>query len=230
MEGLRFVLGNRMLRSIAACTGSSNLFSGIGMAMQIVLLARILRLSPGYIGLFTSVSAIGGLIGALTATRVSRRLGQGPTIWIIPAVTAPFAILLPIAQRGWLVWLAAAGGAVWWFGAVVYNITQVSFRQGLCPERLLGRMNASIRFLVWGTLPLGSLLGGVLGQTLGVREALWVGAIGGMFAFIPVFLSPLRTMRELPSLPREPGSDRRPEDTVDEVEYVQNPVAGAPTG
>jgi MFS family permease len=230
MEGLRFVLGNRMLRSIAACTGSSNLFSGIGMAMQIVLLARILRLSPGYIGLFTSISAVGGLIGALTATRVSRRLGQGPTIWIIPAVTAPFALLLPIAQRGWLVWLAAVGGGFWWFGAVVYNITQVSFRQGLCPERLLGRMNASIRFLVWGTLPLGSFLGGVLGQTLSVRKALWVGAIGGMFAFIPVFLSPLRGMRELPSLPQEPGSDRRPEDTVDEVEYAQDPVAGAPTG
>jgi MFS family permease len=221
MEGLRFVLGNRMLRSIAACTGSSNFFSGIGMAMQIVLLARVLHLSPGYIGLFTSVSSIGGLVAAFSATPIARRLGQGPTIWIIPAVTAPFALLLPIAQRGWLIWLAALGGAVWAFGAVVYNITQVSFRQGLCPERLLGRMNASIRFLVWGTLPLGSFIGGVLGQTLGVRQALWVGAIGGMFAFIPVFLSPLRGMRELPTYQEEPAT---------EAEYGQEPVAGVATG
>ena len=74
----------------------------------------------------------------------------------------------------------------------------MSFRQGLCPERLLGRMNASMRFLVWGTMPVGALIGGVLGQELGVRSALWVGTIGGMFAFVPVLLSPLRGMRELP--------------------------------
>jgi hypothetical protein len=82
-------------------------------------------------------------------------------------------------------------------------------------------MNASIRFLVWGTLPLGSFLGGVLGQTLGVRQALWVGAIGGMFAFIPVFLSPLRGMRDLPTYQEEPAT---------EAEYGQEPVAGMATG
>jgi MFS family permease len=221
MEGLRFVLGNRMLRAIAACTGSSNFFGGIGIALEVVLLARVLHLSPGVIGLFFSVGSVGGLIAAFSATPIARRLGQGPTIWIIPAVTAPGALLLPLAQRGWLVWLAAAGNAIWSFGAVVYNVTQVSFRQGLCPERLLGRMNASIRFLVWGTLPLGSFVGGVLGQTLGVRQALWVGAIGGMFAFIPVLLSPLRGMRDLPSYEEAP---------VTEAEYGQEPVAGAATG
>jgi MFS family permease len=221
MEGLRFVLGNRMLRAIAACTGSSNFFSGIGGAMEVVLLARVLHLSPGLIGLVFSVGSIGGLIAAFTATPIARRLGQGPTIWIIPAITAPASLLWPITQRGWLLWATAVGFGIWSFGAVVYNITQVSFRQGLCPERLLGRMNASIRFLVWGTLPLGSFIGGVLGQTLGVRQALWVGAIGGMFAFIPVFLSPLRGMRELPTYQEEPAT---------EAEYGQEPVAGMTTG
>ena len=81
---------------------------------------------------------------------------------------------------------------------MVYNVTQVSFRQGLTPERLLGRMNATMRFLVWGTMPLGGLLGGVLGQRLGVRETVWIGMIGVALAFLPVFFSPLRTMRELP--------------------------------
>ncbi len=99
---------------------------------------------------------------------------------------------------------------MYWFGAVVYNIAQVSFRQGLTPERLLGRMNATMRFLVWGTMPLGGLIGGVLGDYLGVRPALWVGAIGGMFAFLPVFLSPLRTMRELPATATPRSSRRRP--------------------
>src|SRR4029453_9214031 len=123
----------------------------------------------------------------------------GPTIWISIAATAPFGLLVPPAQRGWLLWLAAGGFLVVWFGAVVYNITQVSFRQGLTPERLLGRMNATMRFLVWGTVPLGGLLGGALGSLIGVRPALWVGAVGACLAFLPVFLSPLRTMRQLPT-------------------------------
>ena len=81
--------------------------------------------------------------------------------------------------------------------AVVYNIPQVSFRQGLCPPGLLGRMNATMRFLVWGTMPLC----GLLGSAIGVRETLLVAAAGGSLAFLPVFLSPLRRMRELPSGP-----------------------------
>jgi MFS family permease len=146
-----------------------------------------------------SFGAVGGLIGALTATRIARWLGQGPTIWISIAVTSPFQLLLPLAQRGWLLWAAGFGFLVYSFGAVVYNIGQVSFRQGLTPERLLGRMNATMRFLVWGTMPLGGLIGGILGETIGVRPAMWVAAIGGMLAFTPVFLSPLRRMRELPT-------------------------------
>jgi MFS family permease len=238
MEGLRFVLGNRMLRSIAACTGSSNLFSGISYAMEIVLLARVLHLSPGVIGLFMSGGAIGALVAAFAAAPVARWLGQGPTIWIVPAVTAPFALLVPIAQHGWLLWAAAVGNSVWGFGAVVYNVTQVSFRQGLCPERLLGRMNASIRFLVWGTMPIGAFLGGVLGQALGAREAIWIGAVGGLFSFIPVLLSPLRGMRELPTRPTEPTDGGGPaaqpgpaaESPTAEASTAEASTAEAPVG
>jgi MFS family permease len=204
-EGLRFVLGNRMLRAIAACTGSANLFGSIAGAVLVVLLARILHLPPWQIGLVSSVSAVGGLVGAFTATRIARRLGQGPTIWISIAATAPFALVMPLAQPGVLLWLGAVGNGIWWFGAVVYNVTQVSFRQGLCPERLLGRMNATMRFLVWGTMPVGALIGGVLGEALGVRPAMWIGAVGGLFAFLPVFGSPLRRMRELPTHESDAG-------------------------
>jgi MFS family permease len=201
VEGLRFVLGNRLLRAIATCTGSSNLFSSISGAMLIVLLAARLRLSPITIGIFFSFSSAGGLVAAFTATRIAKWLGQGPTIWISLAVTAPFGLLVPIAQRGWLLWAAAIGMGIAWFGGVTYNITQVSFRQGLTPERLLGRMNATMRFLVWGTMPLGGLIGGLLGQYVGVRPTLWIGAVGHILAVLPVFLSPLRSMRELPTAP-----------------------------
>jgi MFS family permease len=198
-EGLRFVLGNRMLRSIAMCTGSSNLFSSMAAGVSFVLLARELNLSPGLIGLLGSASAIGGLAGSLVARRFAERVGQGPAIWISALATGPFGFVMPFVQRDWTLALLAFAEAAMWLSVVIYNITQVSFRQGLCPPALLGRMNATMRFLVWGTLPLGGFLGGVLGETIGVRQTLLVVAVGGALTFLPVFLSPLRTMRELPS-------------------------------
>jgi MFS family permease len=202
-EGLRFVLRNRLLRSIAMCTGSANFFNTILFSMIIVLLAGELRLGAGMIGLMFSIGAIGGLVGAFTARRIVKWLGQGPTIWLSIAVAAPFALLVGLIERGPLLWVGAFGFAVSGLGGVVYNITQVSFRQRLTPERLLGRMNATMRFLVWGTMPVGSVVGGALGEWVGVRSAIWIGAIGGCLAFLPVFLSPLRTMRELPTTPTD---------------------------
>jgi MFS family permease len=84
------------------------------------------------------------------------------------------------------------------FGAVVYNIQQVSLRQAITPERLQGRMNASMRFFVWGTIPLGSLVGGVLATAFSVRTAILIGACLGFVSLIPILLSPLRTLREFP--------------------------------
>jgi MFS family permease len=197
--GLRFVVGNRMLRAIAMCTGSSNLFSSIAFAVYYVLLARQLHLTAGVIGLITSTSAVGGLVGSLVASRIARRFGQGPTIWLSILIGGPMAFVVPFVHRDWTLVLLAASQVVWWASVVVYNITQVSFRQGLCPPALLGRMNATMRFLVWGTMPLGGLLGGVLGSTIGVRHTLVVVAIGSCLVWLPVYLSPLRHQRELPS-------------------------------
>ena len=83
-----------------------------------------------------------------------------------------------------------------WFSGVVYNVAQLSYRQAICPPRLLGRMNAAVRWVVWGTLPLGALLGGVLGTVLGVRPTLWIGFTGSWAAGWWVFFSPLREMRD----------------------------------
>ena len=85
------------------------------------------------------------------------------------------------------------------FGSVVYNVAQVSYRQSICPPHLLGRMNAAVRFIVWGTMPLGALAGGVLGSTLGVRETLFVGAAGMCLAVLWVIASPLFGRRDFPT-------------------------------
>ena len=198
MEGLKFVIGNRLLRSIAMCTGLFNLFSSMVAAVILVLLARELRLSAGVIGVLLSISAVGGLIGSFVANRFAHRVGQGPAIWMSVAISMPFGFVLPFVHRDWTLGLYVLAQLVISISVVVYNINQVSFRQALCPPELLGRMNATMRFFVWGTMPLGAIIGGALGSSIGVRNALLVAAIGECLPVLPVFFSPLRTMRELP--------------------------------
>jgi MFS family permease len=198
-EGLRFVLGNRLLRAISICTGTGNFFTSMIFAVFYVFLARNLHLSAGVIGVFSAMAAVGGLIGSLIASRLAAKLGQGPTICLSAVVFAAPMLVYPFVHRDWTLGLLVAAQLTFWSAGVVYNITQVSFRQGLCPPHLLGRMNATIRFMVWGTMPLGALLGGILGSALGVRETMLIAAIGGMFPPLSVLLSPLRHMRELPT-------------------------------
>jgi MFS family permease len=210
-EGLRFVLGHRLLRAIATCTALFNLLSAAYFPMLLLYLQRGLGLDAGRIGLVLTVWGAGGLLGAAVARRVADWLGQGPAIWLSVAVTSPLLLLVPLfAEPGWRLWVAAAGGFVTSVGVVIYNVTQVSFRQALTPDRLLGRMNATVRFLVFGTMPLGGLLGGALGEWVGVRTALLVVALGGCVAFLPVFLSPLRGMRTLPTEPEPEATEPAP--------------------
>ena len=108
-----------------------------------------------------------------------------------------FNPLRNVVRSGWLLWLAAVAYLVVWFCVAVNNITQVSLRQRLTPERLLGRMNATMRFLVWGTTPIGGFAGGLIGQLFGPRPALWLAAAGGVIPVLPLIRSPLRRMRTL---------------------------------
>jgi hypothetical protein len=91
------------------------------------------------------------------------------------------------------------------FGSVVYNVNQVGLRQAITPLRMQGRMNATMRFMVWGTIPLGAFLGGVLGNSIGLRQTLWVAAVGSCLPFLPVLLSPVRSLRAIPTATEEAG-------------------------
>ena len=84
------------------------------------------------------------------------------------------------------------------FGGVLYNVNQVSFRQRLCPDRLLGRMNATMRFLVWGVLPIGALIGGAIGTSIGLRPTLWLAVVGQALAGAWLLASPMRQLRDFP--------------------------------
>ncbi|HEX9334616.1 MAG TPA: MFS transporter, partial [Pseudonocardiaceae bacterium] len=198
-EGLKFVFGNRSLVGIVGCTATANFSTNLISAVSVLVLTRQLGASAGLVGVVMVGGGVGGVLGALTASRIANWLGQARTIWLSILVTSPFMVLLPLAGRGWLLSLFALGWLANGFGAVVYNIAQVSYRQAICPDRLLGRMNASVRFMVWGTLPLGALVGGVLGNTIGIHPTLWVGAIGTLLSPLPVLFSPLRKLRDLPT-------------------------------
>jgi MFS family permease len=203
-EGLRFVIRNPYLRPISICTGTSNFFWSMGGALLVVYAIRELDMSAATLGLAFSLGNAGPLLAAFTTARISARLGVGPTI-LVTAMTFSLAmILVPLATPGTAVPVLVASALIGGFGAVAYNITQLSFRQAICPERMQGRMNAVIRFLVWGTMPLGALLGGALGTWFGIRTALWVAAIGALFTFLPILFSPVPKLRAMPEPEHEP--------------------------
>jgi MFS family permease len=200
VEGLRYVLGNRYLRSIAACTGSSNLFANMVFAVFFVYAYRVLGLTPLSLGIVFGIGNIGFLVGAFVAGRVPVVLGVGRTI-VLSSLLGGLAVLpIAIAPASEL---AIPFLVVSQFGTglaqVVYNVNQVSLRQAITPERIQGRMNATMRFIVWGTIPIGLILGGALGTWIGLRETIWIGAIGGLFAFLAPLLSPVWRLREIPA-------------------------------
>ena len=204
-EGLRWVFGNRYLRWIAASTATFNLFASIIFSIFLVFAVRELELGAGVIGAVFAVANIGYLVGALLANRISRRFGVGPTI-IMGASCSVSLLLLAVAPRSNPIPFLIAAQAISSMGIPIYNITQVSFRQAITPERMQGRMNSVMRFIVWGVMPLGSLLGGTIATWFSLRTAVWVGAIGMSLAVLPVLLSPVRTLREMP----EPVDDPSP--------------------
>ncbi|MCX5380564.1 MFS transporter [Streptomyces sp. NBC_00091] len=201
-EGLRFVLGDRTLRAITAASAVSNLFGTVGAAMLLVLLAGELGLSPLLCAAVFTAEAVGGLLGSLLTLRVAAAFGQGRAMCASVVTSGVLWLLaVPLYQGDWRFAVAVALQALGWTAFMTFKITSVAFRQRICPEPLLGRTAATFRFVVWGAMPVGALVGGLLGQWLGARPAMWIGALGELLAVLPLLLSPLRTARELPAEP-----------------------------
>jgi MFS family permease len=197
--GLRFVFGHPVLRKIAACTGTANLFGSAAAALEVVFLIRVVHVHPAATGLLFSLGSLGGILGGVISGWLARWIGSARIIWLSMLVFGAIPVLMPLTAPGWRVVLFPIGFAGLSFCAVVYNIAQLSYRQLICPPELLGRMNAAIRWIVWGTLPLGGLMGGALGSLIGIRPTLWVGVLGSWAAALWVVFSPLRKMRDIPA-------------------------------
>jgi len=141
-----------------------------------------------------------GLLGAFLTGRIARRIGIGPAFMLGSILfPAPF-LLVPLAGGAHLVvvallFLAEFGSG---FGVMMLDITIGSIQQALIPDRLRARVSGAYMVVNYGVRPLGSLLGGLLGSTIGLRSTLWLAAIGGLCAVIFLLPSPAPRLRELP--------------------------------
>ena len=191
-EGLEVVRSQPVLRTFAAANATLNFFMAAFSAVVIVFLARTLRLSPGMIGVLMTVGSVGGLVGAVLTSAMSRRFGQARTAWVPLAIGCPIGLLIPLADRGPRLALFIVGWFAFSFAITVYNIAGVTLRQTLCPPELLGRMNATMRFLCVGAMPVGALIGGALDAKFGPRTSLWATQIGLLAVPLILLASPLR--------------------------------------
>jgi MFS family permease len=225
-EGLAVITGSPVLRSIAACTSTSNLSTSIAFAAFILFMTQDLALDPARIGLIFAVGNIGGLAGALIAGRVPKIIGTGPAIIGAAAFGTAFLWLNAAATPETAVPLLILTGLTSQIGNQVYNVNQVSLRQAITPDRLQGRMNASMRFIVWGTIPIGTMVGGILATAIGVRQAVLVGSLMATTAFLFVLFSPVRRLKEPPP-PWQPGM---PEDRAIQPGEGALPASEPPPG
>jgi MFS family permease len=190
LEGLRYVLGHPILRLIGL-VGAMNMFiSGIWAIVQPLYLVDELGVSAAGYGLMISGAGAGGLLGALLASRVIARFGHGPTMFGATVLMLPLFVLVAFTGPGWRLALYPIGMALISLVAVMHNVAQGSYRQAICPEALRGRMNASLRFLMWGSLPLGGVVGGLLGEVVTVHQLLWIACLGSVAANLPFVLIP----------------------------------------
>ncbi len=199
-EGLKWVFGNPLLRRIVLTTATANFFGTVGMTLLPIFVLRELGLSPEMLGIAFSLGAVGGLLGAMATPRIVARIGEARAIPMsaIAFCLAPFFLPAISLVPDLAFPLLVVQMFVMSFTVLLYNITQVSFRQRITPPRLLGRMNASIRFVVWGVMPISALLAGALGTWIGTVPTLWLGAGGELLACLFVVVGPFWAMRDLP--------------------------------
>ena len=197
-EGVAYVVRHPHLKWIAMCTGASNFFGQVAFSIGLLYMARSLHISAFWAGVVFAGFGVGSIVGALVTTRFQKAVGVGNAIWMPAVLFSLGGLAFPLAPKSFPIPVLLVGTLAFGFGGMAYNITQVSLRQAITPERIQGRMNATMRWIVWGTIPLGALAGGAIATAYSLRAALWVGAIGGLFTFLPVLLSPVRSIREMP--------------------------------
>ena len=198
-EGLNFIIRHEVLRTLAIALSLMNLFFAVFFTAYLLYAVRILHLTPFVLGVIFAIAGVAGLAGAAVAPRIGNRFGVGRVITAGAGLSALALLLIPMAPVAspipWLV----VGESVQAFGVLAFNSTQLGLRQSLTPARLQGRMTASMRFLIQALTPVGAIVGGILGSTIGLHATLWIGAIGSFAAVVPFLVANFPAIRAIPS-------------------------------
>ena len=198
--GLRFLFRHPVLRAALLGTATINFFNFVFAALVILYMSERLGLSPAWIGAIFGVGAVGSLVGAVVAPRISRRLGMGPSV-VLGAILFPAPLLLfPLAggPKTLVVTLLIAGEFFSGLGVMIFDVNSNSLSVLLTPHGLRARLTGSHRTINYGVRPLGALAGGVLGDLIGLRPALWIGAAGALLGVLWLLASPMPSVREPP--------------------------------
>lgn len=206
-DGLRLAARDPWFRAFSLYGAFSNLCLMGYQSILVVFLVNEVHLSSGTVGGLIAVANSGGIVGALIARRISSAIGTSQATLVFAMLFTLPVLLVPLTFAGYGTLLYAVGGICTSAGVVAVNVVKAGFQQRYCPPELLGRLSASSYFLNYGALPIGALLGGVLGTALGLRPAMWLLVSGVPLAALTLLLSPMRRHRDLPS-------EQRTEDTA----------------
>ncbi len=198
-EGAGVVFRHSILWRLMSCTATSNFGDAIGGAVFVIFLLNMLKFSPGLIGFVGTVGAIGFFLGTVLTPKITKRIGLGPSI-AVSIVVPVISMLSPLALYGAAFPIIAGIGFVTGVALPIYNINQVSLRQTIVPDRLQGRMNATFRTINWGTQPVGSLVGGILGTYLGIVPTILIGGAITGFAVFWVIAAEVMGLKEIPKI------------------------------
>lgn len=196
VSGVPFLWKHPVLRKTTAYAATGNLFIAMQISLNILFLVRVLNVSPSLAALLAALGSLGGIAGGMSSQLITRRIGSARVMWFSALVLDAPSLVLPLAEPGFLVVLFVIGYAASSFAYAIFGAAQLSYRQSVCPPEQRGRMNAASRWVTWGILPFGGLLGGALGSAIGIRNSEWIAFAGAWLAGFFLFCSPLRRIRD----------------------------------
>ena len=210
-EGIRLIWQQPLLRSLVVVPGVASVGAGVQGAVFVLFVVQDLGVTPTMLGLISAIGGIGALVGAALSAKVTQRIGPGLSIVLAQLLMSSGSVLIAITGGPLTVSLPLLGlsAGMLWIGIRIWSVNDVALRQALTPADLLGRINATRRVVVHGLMPVGALVGGLLGTVSDLRTALVVGAAIGLIALVAIVYSPLRSLRHLP------GSGRADKTAVD---------------
>ena len=198
-EGMRYVFTHPLLRPIALNTATTMLFQAAAGSIMIVYLVREVHLRPGTIGVLSMIGLLGAIVASAVTEKISSRYGDARALLLSATGIGVAFTVQALTAPGWRVSWYVVSMLLAGFCIIVSYILQVSTRQRVCPPELQGRVSATMSFVSWGSAPLGSLLGGVLGTAYGLHATLWVAGLATLAGTAFLYFSPFRTLRTVPA-------------------------------